>query len=269
MKDKIILITGSTDGIGKQVALELLELDAHVILHGRNLEKMKRTLKELRKNTTAGKISTVMGDFSSFDSVKRMSDDLHMQFDRIDVLINNAGLFSWKREMTENGNETTFQVNHLAPFLLTSLLIDLVKKSEFARIVNVASGIHSDSINFDNLQGEQNFSRMDAYCRSKLCNILFTYKLADLLSESHVTANTLHPGYINSNINPNDSEGQPVTQGVISTIFLATSPSMKEVSGKYVSQHAKIVDSKAISYDKDAQNKLWEISEKLIGQKFM
>ena len=177
------------------------------------------------------------------------------------------------REISQDGFEMTFAVNHLAYFLVTSLLLDLISKSDYKRIVNVSSHIHSDNIDFDNLQFERGYSLFSAYGQSKLCNILFTYQLAEKLEGTGITVNCLHPGMVDTNLNPRRSpdivaKAIPVEKGAVASVHLASSLSVKGISGKYFSLDGSESTSKPISYDKNVQIKLWELSESMVGEKF-
>ncbi|MCE7735469.1 MAG: SDR family oxidoreductase [Candidatus Heimdallarchaeota archaeon] len=273
MKDKIVLITGATDGIGKQTALEMLQMGAHVILHGRNETKMGKTVKEIREITDKGNIDTIIADLASFDEIRTMAAVLNDRYDRLDILLQNAGVQVHDHEESKDGFELTLAVNHLAYFLLTSLLMDLVDKSDYKRIVLVSSGMHAGEIDFNNLQAEKGYSLYPIYAVSKLCNLLFGYKLGELVQKNGITVNCLHPGLIDTNLNPQRSaqvvaRALPVDQGSISTMYLATSPEMNGITGKYYNHLAEMVDSKPVSYDKEVQDRLWKITEKLIGESF-
>jgi len=182
------------------------------------------------------------------------------------VLINNAGVYETRHRTSEDGFEMTFAVNHLAPFLLTYLLLDLLKKAAPSRIINVSSIAHASSMDFENLQGEKHYGGYEAYALSKLCNILFTYKLARLLEGSGVTANCLHPGTISTKLLKAGwgVGGSPVTQGSVTSAYLATAPELEGVTGKYF-MDKKQKESSRISYDQKIQKKLWLISEQLTG----
>ncbi len=272
MKGKIILITGASDGIGKQVARELSILGAHVIMHGRNYNKTELAADEIRK-ATGGQIDTIIADLSSFSQIREMSVLLHEKYDRLDVLINNAGVQMHTLELSEDGFEMSFAINHLAYFLLTSLLIDLIDNSEYRRIVITSSGIHSESIDFDNLQAEKGYNMYSVYTQTKLCNLFFAYHLADLLINKNISVNSLHPGLVDTNLNPQRSaevveRALPVTKGSIATMYLTISPDLENVTGKYFNYDASEVKSKPISYDKQIQQRLWTLSEEMIGEKF-
>ncbi|MCY3412122.1 MAG: SDR family oxidoreductase [Candidatus Heimdallarchaeota archaeon] len=275
MKDKIVFISGSTDGIGKRAALELAKQGAKLILHGRNPEKLTTTISWLQQETGIGHIDSVLADMASFDSIKEMSKQLHSRFDHIDVLVNNAGVQQHNYELSADGYESTFAINHLGYFLTTHLLLDLVMKSEYKRIVIVSSGMHYrvDRLDFDLLFREEGYSLYTNYAHSKLANLLFGYKLARMLDFKGITVNCLHPGLVDTNLNPSRSpeivaRALPVEKGIISLMRLVTDPSLAAVSGKYVNELGEIVKSSSASYIEEDQDRLWTLSEKLIGEKF-
>ena len=171
IKDKTVLITGSTDGIGKQTAIDLAEMGAHVIVHGRNEDKASLVAEKVKQKSGGANIEYVVGDLSSLEQIRKMSKDIHARFDKIDVLINNAGVYMTEREISHDGFELTFAINHLSYFLLTGLLLNLIKNSDYARIINVASMAHGQELDFDNLNGESYYDVYDAYSLSKLSNI--------------------------------------------------------------------------------------------------
>ena len=274
MKDKIVLITGSTDGIGKQTALELAQKGATLLIHCRDSKKGKVVVDEIIQHTTNSNIDLFISDFSSLKQVKKLAEDIKAKHTHLDVLINNAGVYMKKRILTEDGYEMTFQVNHLAHFLLTNLLLDLINQGAPARIINVSSMAHSSSIDFNDLQSEKSYSAYGAYALSKLANILFTFKLADDLQNTGVTVNCLHPGVINTKLLREGfgSMGEDVKVGSKAPVFLASSPKVEEITGKfYVNRFRGLIPEEGraagIAYDKEVQEKLWEISIKLAAPK--
>jgi NAD(P)-dependent dehydrogenase (short-subunit alcohol dehydrogenase family) len=261
---RIVLITGSTDGIGKQTALDLAKKGYHVLVHGKNREKGMSVVSEIKKLTNNNSIDLLIADLSIQKEIKGMSDEIIKRYDHLDILINNAGVYQIKYELSEDNIEMTFAVNHLAPFLLTRLLLDLLKTNHNSRVINVSSMIHANYIDFQNLQFEKNFVGGEAYSLSKLCNILFTYKLSEILKAGNVTVNCLHPGVINTKILRLSfgNIGAPVQEGSKTSVFLADSVRVENITGKYFVDK-KMANSKSITYDKEVQNRLWEISEKL------
>lgn len=274
MKDKIVLITGASDGIGVQTALELAEMNAHVIMHGRNEEKTRKAIDYVISRSGNNNVDLLVGDLSSFEDIRRMSNELYTRYDRLDVLINNAGVQMHTHETSADGYEMTFAVNHLAYFLLTSLLLDLIKKSEYKRIVIVASQLHSEALDFDNLQAEKGFSLYPIYAQSKLCNIMFSFQLSKRLIGTGITVNCLHPGLIDTNLNPKRDQSvvdraHPVEKGSIASIYLSTSVEVDGVTGKYYLNDASEGRPREIAFNEDIQNKLWDLCEEMIGEKFL
>ena len=261
MDKKIILVTGATDGIGKQTALELAQMGHNVLIHGRNKAKSEEVAAKIREISGNDKTEAVHADLTDFDEIKALAETIKARQSYLNVLLNNAGVFENEKIILPNGLERTFMVNHMAPFALTLELFDLLKSTPGARIVNVSSMAQSGSIDFDNLNGEKYFDPYNAYAVSKLENVLFTYKLSRLLSDSDVTANCLHPGVINTKLLHAGwgVGGADVHQGAQSSIYAAVSPEMKGKTGLYIVSQ-KPVKSVAISYDRKVQERLWEIS---------
>jgi retinol dehydrogenase 14 len=266
MKNKIILITGSTDGIGKQTALDLAEMDASVIVHGRDPERTMNVAAEIKEYTGNPSVDFIVADLSSLEEVKTLSYQLHEKYDRLDVLINNAGVYMKQRELSKDGFEMTFAVNHLAHFFLTYLLMDLIQKSAHSRIINVASMAHAQEMDFDNLQAEIFFDGYTAYSLSKLCNIIFTYELARRLDGTSITANCLHPGVIRTKLLRVGwgVGGDSLESGSRTSVYLASSPEVEKVTGRYFANSQPAISAK-VSHDPVFQNKLWKMSERLIA----
>jgi NAD(P)-dependent dehydrogenase (short-subunit alcohol dehydrogenase family) len=268
MKDKTILITGSTDGIGKQTALQLAQMGATVLVHGRNQCKAEAARDEIKSITNNSSISAYWADLASLRQIKDMARKLHQEVAHLDILINNAGVQMNRRQISEDGYEMTFAVNHLVPFLLTLLMLNLLRKRPAGRIITVSSMIHGSSIDFKDLQLEKNYSGRSAYSLSKLCNILFTYALAERLMDSNITANCLHPGVINTKLlRVAFSGGAPAAEGAKNLVFLATSPKLDHVSGKYF-MNGRETKSARITYDRQIRERLWRESEKMVGLTF-
>lgn len=266
MPEKIIFTTGSTDGIGKQTAFELAKSDSKIVIHGRNEEKCKNTIREIRKGIPDANLEYLVADLSSMKEVKNLAEQFCNQFPHLDVLINNAGVYMTERKLTNDGFETTFAVNHLAPFVLTNELLPVLKKSLSARIVTVSSMAHQRAaIDFENLQAEKRFDGYAVYSVSKLANVLHTYELAQRLQGTNVTVNCLHPGVITTKLLKAgfNMEGTSLKEGAATSVYLALSDKVKDVTGKYFSDK-KEVRSSAISYDVSLRKKLWEFSERLI-----
>jgi NAD(P)-dependent dehydrogenase (short-subunit alcohol dehydrogenase family) len=267
MNDKTILITGATEGIGKQTALELAEMGARVILHGRSKSKAKQVLQEIEQKTGNGQLDFFIANLSSLHQIRTMGAEIRRKYNKLDVLINNAGVAMNKLELSEDGYEMTFAVNYLAAFALTLLLLDLLTQSESSRIINVSSMVHSSFLNSDNLAEPRHFDGWEAYCQSKLCNILFTYELAEKLRNQGVTVNCLHPGVIDTKLlRANFSGGSPVTEGSRKLVFLATAPELEKMTGKYFKDNRQTHPAEIV-YDPETRKKLWNLSEKLCGLK--
>lgn len=277
MHGKTILITGATDGIGKETARALAKQGATVVIVGRSREKGERVLAELKQTTGNANIELLLADLSSMNEVRALAEAFKAKHNRLDVLVNNAGAIYDKREVTVDGYERTFATNHLAYFLLTNLLLDLLKKSAPARIVNVASEAHkSGKLDFDDLQSEKNFSTFTVYGTSKLANVLFTYELARRLAGTGVTANCLHPGVIASGFGNSTNwllrAGFAVVRpfmidavkGAQTTIYCASSPEVEGVTGKYF-KNKRPYPSRKLTHNEAIAKRLWDASERLVG----
>lgn len=273
LSGKICLITGANAGIGYVTALRIAEMGARVILVCRDKTKGEAAREEIRRQSGNPQVELLLGDLSSQHQLHRLADEFKEQHDRLDVLINNAGLYMPKRTMTAEGFEMTFAVNHLAYFLLTDLLLDILKASAPARIINVASAAHFyGKIEFDNLQGERKYGGVAAYNNSKLANVLFTRELARRLAGTGVTANSLHPGAVATQIfrrlpKPLEWIIKALTkspeEGAQTTIYLASSPEVEGVSGKYFDNKQQKHPSR-LAQDDELARQLWEASEQLV-----
>lgn len=278
MKDKVCLITGATAGIGKAAAAGLADLGATVVLVGRDTEKTSATAEQIQGLTGNQEVSFLLADLSSQQSVRQLAEDFRAGFERLDVLVNNAGALMLSRQESSDGIEMTFALNHLSYFLLTNLLLDVIKSSSPSRIVNVASDAHQGAhLDFDDLQSQNSYGGYKAYGRSKLANLLFTYELARKLKGTGVTANGLHPGVVATSFMATNNGlrgrlynfflkrvGRRVEDGARTVVYLATSPEVEGVSGGYFMDEG-LVDSSEASYDKEASLRLWEESEALTG----
>lgn len=275
--NKFILITGATAGIG-QVAAQTLAAQGHeILIIGRNPAKTAEVTETIHKQTGSDKVHFLIADFSDLRQVRQLADQVKNKFPPLNVLINNAGAYFNRRHRTQYGVEKTFLVNHLAPFLLTTLLLGHLQ--EDARIINVASDAQQyGTIDFDDLNYDRFYFGFTAYARSKLANILFTYALVRRLENNRVTVNTLHPGHVATDIyKTNFSILGPALkwfmglfamtpeQGADNTIYLAASPEVEGVTGKYFVEH-EAVPSSPLSYDEDLAEQLWEVSERLTSQ---
>jgi retinol dehydrogenase 14 len=269
MTDKTFFITGSSDGIGRATAVGLAKTGATILLHARNSEKGQLLINSLRQQFPKAEFDVFYGDFSILNEVKSLAESVQAKYPRIDVLINNAGVFSEKRLLTTDGFELTFQVNYLSPFLLTTLLLPALRNSDDGRIVNVSSMTHQSArLDLSNLQGEKQYQGYQAYSCSKLANILFTMKLSEKLERENISVNALHPGVINTKLLKaamGSSGGSSNDQGAETSIFLATSPTVRNISGKYFVDSTERKPS-PVSLDKKLQDDLWSISEQLLGR---
>jgi NAD(P)-dependent dehydrogenase (short-subunit alcohol dehydrogenase family) len=259
--NKVILITGATDGIGRLTAMLLARQNAYVIVHGRSEQKIRDVIKELSEYTQNDRLEGISYDLSSLSEVRNMAEEVKNKFEKLDVLINNAGVGFADPRYSKDGYELRFAVNYLAPFLLTQLLLPLLKKSAPSRIVNVSS-VGQHKLNFDDIMLEKNFDSFTAYRQSKLALILYTFELAERLKDENITVNALHPGTLldtnmvrNAGIAP---WGEPET-GADAEVYLALSEELNNVTGKYfnIKKESK-PDSQA--YDYEARKKLWEMS---------
>lgn len=267
MKGKFVLITGATDGIGKQTALELAKQGATALLHGRDPKRLIETVKDLRAKAKDLKLDVFNADFASLNAIRKMVVDLEQKYPRLDVLINNAGVFMKTRELSRDGYEMTFAVNHLAHFFLTHLCLPLLKSSPSARVITVSSIAHlRATLDFENLQGEKKFDGYGAYSLSKLANVLFAVELAERLKGSAITSNALHPGVISTKLLEAGfaMKGASLEEGAETSVYLASSPEVEGVSGKY------FVKKRAQPYNPIADNvevrkRFWELSLRLVG----
>lgn len=278
MRGKKVLLTGGTDGIGKEAACQLARMGADLVITGRNPEKTKLAVEQIKAKAQGGCVDALLADFASQAHVRALAVEYRKRYDRLDVLINNAGTSYLQRQLSEDGIEMTFAVNHLSSFLLTNLLLDMVKDSAPARIINTSSSAHyRDVLDFDDLNLEHGYWIMKAYGQSKLANILFTYELARRLEGSGVTVNVLHPGFVNTNVARDNNGlllkmlqplifrgGMPVEQGAATTVYLASSPEVEGVTGKFFVD-CKERRSSDMSYDRENQRRLWQVSEEMTG----
>lgn len=276
MGGRTVLVTGGTSGIGRATALGLAGLGAHIAITGRDRERTEDAAREIRA-VGGGRVDVFVADLSSQSQVRRLADEVLRSLSRIDVLLNNVGGYWNTPHATADGLERTFAVNHLAPFLLTNLLLDRLKQNARARVVTVSSHAHATGrINFDDLQGERSYSGARAYDQSKLANVLFTYELARRLPTSDVTANALHPGVVNTSFGAEDPGGvqrllvpfmrpfmKAPAQGAATSIHLASAPDLDQVTGCYFA-NGKLKRSSERSYDEAAAARLWEVSAALV-----
>ncbi len=277
MQGKICLITGGTNGIGKSTAQALAQMGARVVIVGRNAQKTSQVVDEIRLATGNTDVDALLADLSSLEEVRRLAGEFKRKYPRLDVLLNNAGAMFWTRHVTADGLERTFALNHLAPFLLTNLLLDTLKASAPARIINLSSRAHQGGkIDFEDLQSERHYSGMDAYGNSKLANILFTIELARRLDGAGVTVNAVHPGFVNSGFAKNNDGlafklygaigpliARSPEKGAETSVYLASSPEVKDVTGEYFSD-CHVTDTAPQAADAAAAKRLWEVSAEMV-----
>lgn len=276
MKGKTVLITGATSGIGKETAMALAKRGATIVFTTRDLEAGKLVRQDLIKRSNNKNIHVLFCDLASFDSIRNCCTEFLDKFDELDILINNAGIWDHTRRESKDGIENIFATNHLAPFLMTGLLMDTIKKSAPSRIINLTSGLHYGTINFDDIEFKNKFKGIKAYRQSKLCNILFTRLLAKKLKGTKVTVNCANPGMTKTNLARDSSRfsrsifkmlSKPVGKGAATSIYLAVSPEVENVTGEYFSK-CQISKSSKESHDMALAKRLWTLSEEYIGSKF-
>ena len=277
MTGRTVLVTGGSGGIGRATALGLAAMGAHLAITGRDRGRTEDAAREIRA-AGSGQVDVFVADLSSQSQVRRLADEVLQSLSRIDVLVNNAGGYWNTRHVTADGLERTFALNHLAPFLLTNLLLDRLKDSAPARVVTVSSNVQAiGRIDFEDLQGERSYSGARAYNQSKLANVLFTYELARNLQATLVTANALHPGVVRTSFGAEDPGGvqrlftpfmrpfmKAPGQGAATSIHLASAPDLEQVTGRYFAS-SKPRRSARRSYDQAAATRLWQVSAALAG----
>jgi NAD(P)-dependent dehydrogenase (short-subunit alcohol dehydrogenase family) len=276
MAGKSVLVTGGTGGIGKATAIGLAALGARVGITGRDQARTEAAAAAIRATPGSPAVDAFAADLSVQAGVRRLAAQVLETYPRLDVLVNNAGGFWAHRHVTADGLERTFALNHLAPFLLTSLLLDRLTASAPARIITVSSGVHARGrIDFDDLQGERNYSGQRAYSQSKLANVMFTYELGRRLDGTGVTATVLHPGVVRTSFGAEDQAAslavmigvarlfmKTPAQGAGTSIYLASSPEVEGITGRYFVNRKPKASSKA-SYDTAAAARLWQVSADL------
>ncbi len=274
---KVCMVTGATSGIGKVAARELAQRGAEVVVVGRNEARCEATVSQIRQQTANPSVEFLLADLSSQQEIRRLAREFESRYSRLDVLVNNAGAIMLSRRESVDGIEMTLALNHLAYFLLTNLLLDKLKSSAPARIVNVSSNSHERAkLDFDDLQNRRRYWGFRAYAWSKLENILFSYELARRLEGTGVTVNALHPGLVGTNFLANNGalgrllkmlvviKGISPERGARTSIYLASSPELETVTGRYFFQEQEVPSSSA-SYDEDAARRLWQLSAEMTG----
>jgi retinol dehydrogenase-14 len=276
MAGKTVLVTGASRGIGKATALGLATMGAHVAITGRDRGRTEEAAREIRA-ASGGQVDAYVADLSAQSEVRRLAEEVLQSYPRIDVLINNVGGYWNTPDVTVDGLERTFAINHLAAFLLTNLLLDRLVQSAPARVVTVSSNAQAQGrIDFDDLQGMKSYSGARAYSQSKLANVLFTYELARRLQGTSVTANALHPGVVSTSFGAEDPATvqrvfipflrpfmKTPAQGATTSIHLASAPELEQVSGRYFA-NSKPKRSSEHSYHQAAAARLWQVSTELV-----
>jgi len=279
---RVAIVTGANSGIGKETAADLAAMGAHVIVAARNPAKAAAAVEEIARRTPAVTMEHMPLDLASFASVRAFADAFNSRFDRLDVLVNNAGLTLRKRTVTEDGHETQFQVNHLSHFLLTARLHDRLTAAPAARVVNVSSTGHTfarDGLDFDDLDWERRKYRgFLVYCATKLANVLFTRELARRENGTKITANAVHPGWVGSNFGREGDMGPLIelamlagrpfaissAAGARTSVYLASSPDVDGITGQYFYKCQVVAPSRA-ALDDAAAARLWDVSAELTG----
>ena len=278
MNNKTVIVTGADSGIGKATTIALARKQYHVVMVSPNPQKGKAAQDEIITLSNNKKVDFLLCDFTSQEQVRQLAAKILKQYDKIDILINNAGMLAKERVITVDGYESTFAINHLAPFLLTNLLLDRIKATPNSRIITLSSDGHQmvKKIDFDNLQAEKSFEKWHAYGLSKLCNIYFTTELAKRLKDTHVTANSVHPGVVRTNFGNTSSRLvrwiikifgiflRSPEKGAETSVFLADSENVAKISGKYF-YNKRIYKTTELAKDTNMAKKIWDLSEKMVG----
>ncbi len=277
VRDRTCLVTGASSGIGLETARGLAQLGAHVLMLGRSTAKLNSAVRDIRQSTGSEQLTPITCDLGSQRAIRNAAGDIARLHPHLHVLVNNAGVYTRSRSVTEDGVETQLAVNHLGPFLLTHLLLEALRAAGAARIVNVASQVEgSGRIAFDDINGEKHYDSLAAYCQTKLANVLFTYELARRLEGSDVTVNCLHPGVVATKL-LNDFSGRPRAFQVVdrlryigpavgaeTSVFLASSSEVEGVTGRYY-RSSRVAESSLASRDVGLQRRLWNLSCQLTG----
>ena len=278
MSGKVCLVTGANAGIGRSTAIGLARMGATVVMVCRNRERGETAQTEIADESGNHEVDLLIADLSSQGSVRKLARTFTSKYPQLHVLINNAGAITRRRRLTVDGIETQFAVNHLAPFLLTNLLLDTLKESAPARVVTVSSQVHSKSpLDFDDLSSDREYTASQVYRKTKLANILFTYELARRLEGTGVTANCLHPGVIatkllddymggshDAGFGSGESIGDSPEEGAAAVRHVATSPDIGSISGKYFYDYA-VRETAPVTYDEEHAKRLWDVSAELTG----
>ncbi len=270
LQGKVTMVTGANAGMGKEIACALAKMGATVVMVSRDLGRGEAARAEVQAQSGNDAVELLLADLSSQQSIRHLVQEFTARHAQLHVLVNNVGVTLPRRSVTVDGLETVFATNHLAPFLLTNLLLPVLKASAPARVVTVSSGAHSmGKINFDDLQSEQSYREIRVYNQSKLASMLFSYELARRLAGTGVTANVLEPGFVKTNMavpfpfSLFSAMRVSAEQGAQPAIYLASSPDVEGVSGKYFSHKGVATNSSKVSYDESIARRLWQISAEL------
>jgi len=278
LKDKVCIVTGSNSGIGKETALALAEMGSKVVMVVRNKERGENARSEIIQQSGNDSVDLMICDMCSMDSIRRFALEFMNRYDRLDVLVNNAGAVFNKRQVTAEGFEMTFAVNYLAPFLLTHELLPLLKKTASSRVINLSSGLHkSAKLDLDDLQSESSYKSMNVYRNTKLMVVMHTYELAHRLKDTGVAVNVVLPGFVATNLGRNTGSMMSrimfgmmkpfqlsAKEGAETPVYVAASPDVEGVTGKCFAKK-EIVETSETSYDTELQKQLWDVTTHLLG----
>ena len=278
MIGKVCIVTGSNSGIGKETALALTGMGATVVMAVRDLQRGEEARNEILKRTGKDTIDLMICDLSSTQSIRQFVLEFSTKYDRLDVLINNAGAGCHERQITEDGFERSLAVNYLGPFLLTRELLPILENSAPSRVINLSSGLHRRAkIDFDDIQSERNYNGMRVYESTKLMLLMYTYELARRLDGTGVTANVVLPGFVATNLGANMGGFRNKImfkmmrpfqinpeKGAETSVYVATSPELESVTGKCFAKSQERLSSEG-SYDESVQKKIWDVAESLLG----
>lgn len=278
MSGKVCIVTGSNSGIGKETALALTKMGATVVMVARNQERGEKAHAEIIEKTGSTSVDLMLCDLASMDEIRRFASAFKNKYDRLDVLINNAGAVFSKRQLTVDGFESNLAVNHLAPFLLTYELLPLLKSSAPSRVINLSSGLHKRAkIDIDDLQHEKSYPGRRVYGSAKLMVMMQTYEMARRLDGTGVAVNVVLPGFVATNLGSSSGSlaskimfklVRPMQisaeEGALTSVYVATSPEVEGVSGKNYDK-SKEAPSSDLSYDRDLQKQLWDATVDMLG----
>ncbi len=278
MIGKVCIVTGSNSGIGKETALALTGMGATVVMAVRDPQRGEDARAEIIKRTGKDTVDLMLCDLSSTNSVRQFVEEFSAKYDRLDVLINNAGAACHERQISEDGFERSLAVNYLGPFLLTRELLPLLERSAPSRVINLSSGLHGRAkIDFDDIQSERNYKGMRAYESTKLMILMYTYELARRLEGTGVTANVVLPGFVATNLGANMGSLRNkimfklvrpfqinAEKGAETSVYVATSPELESATGRCFAKSQERLSSEE-SYNESVQKKLWNVAESLLG----